>query len=149
VPVLLLIAALAIAGGVVLAALGRAGEMAAFAGDAPPLDLGAVTATDIALLRPPMSLWGYNAQVTEEALRLIARSVTERDVEIAALRRDVAELRAGGERPAIVPGLRAGASRPAPGPRHSDGGDQAAAGPAEPGSGPAAWPRLRKPGPGD
>ena len=166
VPVLLLIAALAILGGVVLAALGRAGEMAAFAGDAPPLDLGEVTATDIVLLRPPMSLWGYNAQATEEALRVIARSVTERDVQIVALRRDVAELRAGGERPAIVPGLRDGADRPASAPGQRDSADRTAAAPAEPaaraepaasaapaaraepGSGPATWPRLRGPGPG-
>jgi acetyl esterase len=40
-----------------------------------------------------MSLWGYNAQATEDALRVIARSVTERDVEIATLRRELAELR--------------------------------------------------------
>ena len=87
--------AVAILGGTVLAALGRAGEMAVFAGDLAPIDLDEVTATDIALLRPPMSLWGYNAQATEEALRVIARSVTERDVEIATLRRELADLRTG------------------------------------------------------
>ncbi|HEY7361784.1 MAG TPA: hypothetical protein VH642_13290, partial [Streptosporangiaceae bacterium] len=91
-PVVLLVAAAAILGGVVLAALGRAGEMATFAGDTAPLELDEVSATDVALLRPPMSLWGYNAQATEEALRVIARSVTARDVEIATLRRELADL---------------------------------------------------------
>ena len=86
-------AALVILGGVVLAALGRVGEMATFASDTPPMDLDEVSATDVALLRPPMSLWGYNAQVTEHALRMIARSVTARDVEIASLRRELADLR--------------------------------------------------------
>src|SRR5215831_19166431 len=84
--------AAAILGGVVLAALGRAGEMATFAGDTAPIELDEVSATDVALLRPPMSLWGYNAQATEDALRVIARSVTARDVEIATLRRELADL---------------------------------------------------------
>jgi hypothetical protein len=85
--------AAAILGGVVLAALGRAGEMATFAGDTAPIELEEVTAADVALLRPPMSLWGYNVQATEDALRVIARSVTARDVEIATLRKELAELR--------------------------------------------------------
>jgi hypothetical protein len=88
----LLVAAAAILGGVVVAALGRAGEMATFAGDTAPIELDEVSATDVALLRPPMSLWGYNAQATEDALRVIARSVTARDVEIATLRRELADL---------------------------------------------------------
>jgi hypothetical protein len=87
-----LVAAAVILGGVVLAALGRAGEMATFVGDTAPLELDEVSAADVALLRPPMSLWGYNAQATEEALRVIARSVTARDVEIATLRRELADL---------------------------------------------------------
>jgi hypothetical protein len=88
-----LVAAVVILIGVVLASLGRAGEMADFPSDTPPMELDEVSATDVALLRPPMSLWGYNAQATEDALRVIARSVTERDVEIATLRRELAELR--------------------------------------------------------
>jgi hypothetical protein len=114
-----LVAAAAILGGVVLAALGRAGEMATFAGDTAPLELDEVSATDVALLRPPMSLWGYNAQATEEALRVIARSVTARDVEIATLRRELADLQARqdgatgiGDRPA-VPGGPASPAAPA------------------------------------
>jgi hypothetical protein len=96
----MLLVALVIAGGAVLAARGRAGEMAVFSGDLVPIDLGAVTATDVALLRPPMSLWGYNAQATEEALQVIARSVTARDVEIATLRRELDDLRGEREAPA-------------------------------------------------
>jgi hypothetical protein len=92
VSIVLLVAAAAILGGVVVAALGRAGEMATFAGDTAPIELDEVSATDVALLRPPMSLWGYNAQATEDALRVIARSVTARDVEIATLRRELADL---------------------------------------------------------
>ena len=86
--------AAAILVGVVLAALGRVGEMATFAGDTAPIELDEVSATDVALLRPPMSLWGYNVQATEDALRVIARSVTARDVQIATLRRELADLRA-------------------------------------------------------
>lgn len=93
-PVILLFAAAAILVCVVLAALGRAGEMAAFPSDSPPLRLDDLTAADVALLRPPLALWGYNVSATEEALGVIARSVTARDVEIATLRRELAELRA-------------------------------------------------------
>jgi hypothetical protein len=88
VPVILLLAAAAILGCVVLAALGRAGEMAAFPSDTPPLRVDELTAADVAL-----PLWGYNVSATEEALGVIARSVTARDVEIARLHRELAELR--------------------------------------------------------
>ena len=123
-PVVLLVAAVVILIGVVLASLGRAGEMADFPSDTPPMELDEVSATDVALLRPPMSLWGYNAQATEDALRVIAHSVTERDVEIATLRRELAELRGdpdgaraagiGGPRvsPPGLPGRAADAYRP-------------------------------------
>ena len=93
-PVILVLAAAAILCCVVLAALGRAGEMAAFPSDSPPLRLDNLTAADVALLRPPLALWGYNVSATEEALGVIARSVTARDVEIATLRRELTELRA-------------------------------------------------------
>jgi hypothetical protein len=121
-----LVAAVVILVGVVLASLGRAGEMADFPSDTPPIELDEVSATDVALLRPPMSLWGYNAQATEDALRVIARSVTERDVEIATLRRELAELRGdpdgaraagiGGPRvsPPALPGRAGQAYRPGP-----------------------------------
>ena len=143
-PVVLLVAAAAILGGVVLAALGRAGEMATFAGDTAPLELDEVSATDVALLRPPMSLWGYNAQATEDALRVIARSVVARDVEIATLRRELADLQSGqdgvrttgtGDRPVTAAGPAtaaspASAARPAT--AASPAGAASAAGPPGP-----------------
>lgn len=90
----LLLAAAAVLGGVVLLALGRGGEMTSFPPDcAPPPDL--VTATDVALLQPPRALWGYSTQFTEEALERIARALTERDIEIERLRAQVGQLRAG------------------------------------------------------
>lgn len=82
-----------IVAGVLVAVLRRGGEMAEFPADCPPLDLGEVSAADVALLRPPMTLWGYHVQATEDALAAIARSVTARDVEIATLRRELAQLR--------------------------------------------------------
>ncbi len=93
-PVILLLAALAILGCVVLAALGMAGEMAAFPSDSAPLQWDDVTATDVALLRPPLALWGYSVPATEEALGVIARAVTARDTEIATLRQELADMRA-------------------------------------------------------
>src|SRR5215472_13255873 len=82
------------AGCVPSAAPGRGGEMAAFPSDFAPLRLDELAAADVALLRPPLALWGYNVSATEEALGVIARSVTARDVEIATLRRELDELRA-------------------------------------------------------
>jgi hypothetical protein len=94
VPVILFLAAVAILGCVVLAALGMAGEMAAFPSDSAPLRLEAVTAADVALLRPPLALWGYNVPATEEALGVIARAVAARDTEIATLRQELADAQA-------------------------------------------------------
>jgi len=104
VPILLLLAGVVILVGVVSVAMGRGGEMAEFATDslAPRLD-DVVTAADVAMLRPPSALWGYNVQVTDEALSRIAQVITERDVEIAVLRQQLAELRAAaGSHPAIA-----------------------------------------------
>jgi hypothetical protein len=101
VPILLLLAAAVILAGVVSVAMGHGGEMAEFAMDYLPPDL--VTAADVALLRPPSAIWGYNVQVTDEALNQIAQVITERDVEIAVLRQQLAELRsATGSHPAIA-----------------------------------------------
>jgi len=131
-----LVAAAAILAGVVIAALGRAGEMATFAGDTAPLELDEVSATDVALLRPPMSLWGYNAQATEDALRVIARSVTARDVEIATLRRELADLqsRQDGARATGTGGRPAGPAGPVrPGGPAGPGGAASTAGAASSG----------------
>jgi hypothetical protein len=92
--VVLLIVAVAILCGVVVVAMGRGGELARPAPDVRPLDGEIVTAADVALLRPPAALWGYDMRATDEALNMVARTVTERDVEIAILRRQIAELEA-------------------------------------------------------
>ena len=83
--------------GVVVVAVGRGGEMAYFSSDYAPLDLGAVAATDVVLLRPPTSIWGYNIQATDEALGRITDALSQRDIRIASLEQQVADLRAGRE----------------------------------------------------
>jgi hypothetical protein len=94
VPVVMLIAAVAVLAGVVVVALGRGGELAFFPADYAPIKLDEIAATDVVLFRPPMALWGYNAQATDEALNRIADALTERDIEITALRQQVADLQA-------------------------------------------------------
>jgi hypothetical protein len=96
VPVLLLLAGAVILAGVVAVAMGHGGEMAEFPSDyIPPTPGDLLTAADVAMVRPPAALWGYNTQVTDEALSRIAQIVTERDVEIAVLRQQLADLRSG------------------------------------------------------
>jgi hypothetical protein len=93
VPVLMLVAAVVILAGVVVVASGRGGEIAPEYPDYPPIDLGPVTAADVALLRPPSAAWGYNMRVTDEALEIIASAVTERDIKIAELQQQLDDLR--------------------------------------------------------
>ncbi len=88
----LLIAAAVILAGVVVVAIGRGGELAMFPADVRPFEAEIVTAADVVLLRPPPALFGYNRQVSDDVLSAIARTITERDVEIATLRRQLAEL---------------------------------------------------------
>jgi hypothetical protein len=101
--VVLLIAAAVILGGVVVVAIGRGGELARFPADVTPFEAEIVTAADVVLLRPPSSLFGYNRQVADDVLSAIARTITERDVEIATLRRQLAELQAPSEPGAADP----------------------------------------------
>ena len=96
VPVVMVLAAAAVLAGVVAVALGRGGELFFFQADYAPLRLEKVTATDVVLFRPPLAIWGYNAQATDEALNRIADALTERDIEITALRQQVADLEAAG-----------------------------------------------------
>jgi hypothetical protein len=140
VSVVLLIAAAAILGGVIVVALGRGGELASFAADASPFDRpNAValqlnrahsspvgTAADIAMIRPPWALFGYNTQVTDDVLGVLARTLTARDIEISSLRQQLADL-----------GIPADA-RPLPG-----GGGAAATPPGEP----ATWSAWQSAGP--
>jgi hypothetical protein len=90
--VVLILAFIAILVGVFAVATGRGGELAFEQVDHAPLDLGPVSATDVALLRPPTALWGYNMQVTDEALDRIARTLRDRDIEIAYLQRQLADV---------------------------------------------------------
>ncbi|HXL90685.1 MAG TPA: hypothetical protein VN969_17190 [Streptosporangiaceae bacterium] len=90
--VVLILAFIVIVVGVFAVATGRGGELAYEQADHAPLDIGTVSATDIALLRPPTALWGYNMQVTDEALDRIARALRDRDIEIAYLQRQLADV---------------------------------------------------------
>jgi hypothetical protein len=90
--VLIVIAAVAVVAAVVFVAMGYGGGLSAERNDYLPIDLGPVSATDVALLRPPTGLWGYNMQATDEALELIAESIRERDVRIVALEQLVTDL---------------------------------------------------------
>jgi hypothetical protein len=53
-------------------------------------------------MRPPTALWGYNVQVTDDALERIAAAIRERDVRIVALEQRLADL-TGDEHYAPVP----------------------------------------------
>ncbi|HLJ99388.1 MAG TPA: hypothetical protein VKU39_05710 [Streptosporangiaceae bacterium] len=91
-PVVMLFALLAIIVGTFVVAIGRGGELAVEQVDHAPVDLGLISPTDVALLRPPTTLWGYNMQVTDTALDQIARALRDRDIEIAYLQRQLADL---------------------------------------------------------
>jgi hypothetical protein len=99
--IVLIVLAVVIVGGVIAAAMGRGGELAGSGADVRPLDGDIVTAADVALLRPPAALWGYDMRATDEALNRVARTVTERDVEIAELRQQLADMRSAEPRPGI------------------------------------------------
>jgi hypothetical protein len=88
----MVIAIIVVLAAVVYVAMGRGGELSAERNDYVPLDLGPVSATDVALLRPPTGLWGYNMQATDEAMEQVAESIRERDVRIVALEQLVTDL---------------------------------------------------------
>jgi hypothetical protein len=87
----MILVAAAILVGVFVAATGRGGELACEPADHAPLDMGPVSASDVVMLRPPTALWGYNMQVTDEALARIAQAVRDRDVTIAYLQQRLAD----------------------------------------------------------
>ena len=86
----MVLAVVAVLVGVFFAATGRGGELSREQVDYAPLELGSVSAADVALLRPPTALWGYNVDVTDEALDRIARAVRDRDLAIAYLQEQLA-----------------------------------------------------------
>lgn len=91
-PVLLWVAIAVILIAVFYTATGRGGELAYEHADHAPLNLGAVSGADVALLRPPTALWGYNMQVTDSALDTIAQALRDRDVAIAHLQQQLTDL---------------------------------------------------------
>jgi hypothetical protein len=95
----LLATAAAILVGVVVVAMGRGGELVLVEPDRRPLDPEIMTAADVALVRPPAALWGYDRQATHVVLNMVAQTVTERDVEIATLRRQLADLQSAAQKP--------------------------------------------------
>lgn len=119
----MILVAVAILVGVFLVATGRGGELAYEHADHAPLDLGPVSATDVALLRPPTALWGYNMHVTDEALEQIAQAVRDRDVTIAFLQQRLADLTTR----AVDPGEEAGPEPPGPDHAGAEPGDGALA----------------------
>jgi hypothetical protein len=84
------IAIIAVLVAVFFAATGRGGELSREHVDYAPLELGSVSAADVALLRPPTAMWGYNVEVTDEALDRIARAMRDRDLTIAYLQEQLA-----------------------------------------------------------
>ncbi len=70
--------------------------MAAFRRDIPPVDLDLRTPTDVAMVRLPIALLGYQEQATGEVLAEVARMLADRDAEIAELRAEVSRLAQAG-----------------------------------------------------
>jgi len=91
VSVLIVLAAVVILGGVVVAAMGRGGELSRERPELPARS-DFRTWSDVASYRPPPALLGYHAGATEHALSLIARTIAERDAEIDWLRNRLAEV---------------------------------------------------------
>ena len=87
--VVLLVAAAAILAGVVVVAMGGGGELTLFRRDQPGFRFRLRTPEDVAALRLPVGLLGYQEQATGDALRQVARLLAERDAEIADLREEV------------------------------------------------------------
>jgi hypothetical protein len=115
----MILVAVVILVGVFFVATGRGGELAHEQADHAPLDLGPVSATDVALLRPPTALWGYNMQVTDEALERIAQAVRDRDVTIAFLQQRLTDLSTPAA-PVLPPGEPSGPEHPAGPPGRED-----------------------------
>ncbi len=85
----LLAAAVAILTGVVAVAMGWGGELAITRRDLPVIPPRIRTASDVARLRLPLGLFGYQAESADEVLQVLAGRLAERDAEIARLRAEV------------------------------------------------------------
>jgi hypothetical protein len=93
----ILLAAAAILGGVVTVAMGRGGEMALFDRDLPVKITRLGTPGEVATLRLPVGLFGYQTRATGEALIAAANLLARRDAEIVALRREIWRLGGDGQ----------------------------------------------------
>ncbi|HYK32223.1 MAG TPA: hypothetical protein VEV63_09685 [Streptosporangiaceae bacterium] len=98
--VVLLLAAGAILGGVIVVAMGRGGEMVMFMRDLPVALHRPRTPGEVATQRLPLGPIGYQVQATEEALFAAANLLAERDHEIATLRSEIWLLRGRDHAPA-------------------------------------------------
>ena len=90
-PVVIILVAAVILGGVVVVAMGRGGELSRERPELPARS-DFRTWSDVASYRPPPALLGYHAGATQHALSLIARTIAERDAEIDWLRNRLAEV---------------------------------------------------------
>jgi hypothetical protein len=94
VAVVLVLACLAVLAAVVALAMGRGGELSAAPRDLPPLppsnDRPFVGPEPVAL---PRAFWGYQVEMTDQAMGRLRTALYERDVRMAALERQIIELR--------------------------------------------------------
>jgi hypothetical protein len=91
-PLVLLIVAAAILGGVFAVATGRGGELAMFRRDLADWPAVLRTPADVSSLRLPLGILGYRAEPTSAVLAHVAGLLAERDAEIARLRGEVERL---------------------------------------------------------
>lgn len=89
------VAAVAIVVATVAVAVGRGGEMVRFSADAQVGQRGEDVrcAADVAALRPGRSVLGYDVRQTDDALWRISQAMADRELEVEALRAEVARLR--------------------------------------------------------
>jgi len=85
----LLAAAIAILAGLVAVAMGHGGEIVRFRRDLPLVRPRIRTAADMATLRLPLGLFGYQQQAADAALDAAARLLAEQDAEITRLRAEL------------------------------------------------------------
>ena len=90
----LLAAAIAILVGVVVVAMGRGGEIMRFHRDQPLVPPRITTAADLATLRLPLGLFGYQEHAADAALDAAARIFAEQDAEICRLRAELWQMTA-------------------------------------------------------
>lgn len=92
-PVVLLLAAVAVVAATAVLASGRGGELREPLAERPPTGLPedrAITGTDAAMIRLPKGVFGYDMAVTDEVLGRLAYALMRRENEVAELRRQVA-----------------------------------------------------------